>query len=177
MIVTISGSIGSGKTTLAKALAERFSMQHISAGKIMRDMAKEKGISLIEFSKYAEKNPEIDKEIDRRQKELAEKGNCILDGRISAYIMEADLCIWLDAPLEVRAKRVSKRENITEKEAIKSILEREASEKKRYKEIYNIDLDDRRIYDIILNTRRVNVEEMTDLVSEAIKVFNHHKTY
>lgn len=174
MIVTIGGSIGSGKTTLAKAISERFSMRHISAGKVMRDMAKEKGISLIEFSKYAETNSEIDKEIDRRQKELAKEGNCVLDGRISAYMMESDLCIWLDAPIEVRAKRVSNRENLPEKEALEGILKREGSEKKRYKEIYNIDLDDRKIYDIILNTKRVNVEEMTDLVSEAIKVFNHH---
>jgi cytidylate kinase len=176
MIITIGGSIGSGKSTLAEAISKRFNYKHISAGKVMRDMAEEKGISLLEFSKYAEKHPEIDKEIDRRQKEQAKNCNCVIDGRISAYIMPADLCIWLDAPLDIRAARVSKREKISVKDALEGILRREGSEKKRYKEIYKIDLTDHRIYDLIVNTKRINVEEMTDLVSEAIKVFNQHLT-
>jgi CMP/dCMP kinase len=176
MIITIGGSIGSGKSTLAEAIAKRFNYKHISAGKVMRDMAEEKGISLLEFSKYAEKHPEIDKEIDSRQKEQAKSRDCIIDGRISAYMMPADLCIWLDAPLEIRAARVAKRERITEIEAIEGILRREGSEKKRYKEIYKIDLNDHKIYDLIVNTKRISVEEMTDLVSEGIKVFNQRRT-
>ncbi|RLI90672.1 MAG: cytidylate kinase, partial [Candidatus Altiarchaeales archaeon] len=40
MIITIGGSICSGKTTLARELAKRFNLKHISAGSIMREMAK-----------------------------------------------------------------------------------------------------------------------------------------
>ena len=34
-------------------------------------MAKEKGMSVLEFSEFAEGNDDIDKEIDKRQAELA----------------------------------------------------------------------------------------------------------
>ena len=169
MIITIGGSIGSGKTTLAAEISRTFNMQHVSVGQIMREMAKEKGMDILEFSKYAEGNPTIDKEIDRKQKSLCSKGNSVVDGRLSAYMLDADLRMWLDAPLEVRAQRVAKREKTTETRAKKEILKREESEKKRYKEIYKIDLDDRRVHDLIINTKRFTVEEIVEIVSAVIK--------
>jgi len=168
MIVTIGGSVGSGKSTLAKEISTRFNLKHISAGQVMREMAKEKGMSLLEFSKLAEGNSDIDKEIDERQKKLA-KGDCVVDGRISAYFLGPDLSVWLTAPVNVRATRVSYRESISFKEAKKRILEREASEKKRYREFYKIDLDDLSRYDIILNTGRFDVNAMIKIVSSAIE--------
>jgi cytidylate kinase len=169
MIITIGGSIGSGKTTLADEISRTFNMQHVSVGKIMREMAKEKGMDILEFSKYAEGNPTIDKEIDRKQKSMCFKGNSVVDGRLSAYMLDANLRLWLDAPLEVRAQRVAKREKTTEIRAKKDILKREESEKKRYKDIYKIDLNDRAIYDLIINTKRFTVEEIVEIVSAIIK--------
>lgn len=168
MIITIGGSIGSGKTTLAGEISKRFNLEHISTGEIMRGMAKEKRMSLLEFSRYAESNPEIDREIDQRQKNLA-KDNCVVDGRLSAYFLPAELKVWLDAPLEVRVDRVAKRDNVSEKEARKEILEREQSEKKRYREIYDIDLDDMEIYDLIINNEKFSIKDTADIVSTAIK--------
>jgi cytidylate kinase len=169
MIITIGGSIGSGKTTLAAEISHRFGMAHVSVGEVMRQMAKDRKMELIEFSKYAEANPGIDKEIDRKQKDMCSKGNCVVDGRLSAYMLDADLRIWLDAPLIVRAQRVAKREKKTETRAKKDILKREESEKKRYKDIYKIDLDDRAIYDLVINTKRFSVEEIVNMVSAIIK--------
>ena len=60
MIITVGGQAASGKSTLAKALAERLRYRHISAGHVMREMAAERGTSLVEFSRYAEKHPEVD---------------------------------------------------------------------------------------------------------------------
>ncbi len=168
MIITIGGSIGSGKTTLAREISKRFNLKYISAGRIMREMAREKRMSLLEFSEYAESHPEIDREIDQRQKNLA-KGNCIVDGRLSAYFLHAELKVWLDAPLKVRVERVARRDNVSKKEAREGILEREKSEKKRYREIYDIDLDDMKIYDLIINNEKFSIENTADIVSAAIK--------
>jgi len=121
MIIAIGGSIGSGKTTLASEISRAFDMQHVSAGQVMRDMAKERGMDILEFSRYAEEKPEVDREIDRKQKELCSRGNAVVDGRLSAYMLDADLRVWLDAPLEVRAKRVAMREKISEARAKKDI--------------------------------------------------------
>ena len=175
MIITIGGSIASGKTTLAKKISEKFNLRHISAGVVMREMAEEKGISLIEFSKYAEKHPEIDKEIDERQKRLSMQGDCVVDGRLSAYFIDSELKIWLTAPVEVRAKRAMGRDNFKNiNEAVDKVSKREASEKKRYREFYNIDLDDMKIYDLILNTEKFDIPGMTEIVSLAVEklIFN-----
>ena len=168
MIITIGGSICSGKTTLARELAKKFNLRHISAGSIMREMAKKRGISLLEFSRYAESNPEVDLEIDKKQKELA-SGNCVVDGRLSAYFLDSDLKIWLDAPLNVRAERLSERDKKSEEDAKRSIIEREDSERKRYMEIYGINLRDISAYDLIINTAKFDIKTMTELVSIAIK--------
>ncbi len=168
MIITIGGSICSGKTTLARKLAEKFNMKHISAGRIMREMAKENGMSLLEFSKYVESNPDVDLEIDKKQKELA-KGNCVVDGRLSGHFLDSDLKIWLNAPPNVRAERLSERDKKSEGDAKKCIIEREDSERKMYMKLYGIDLKDMSVYDLIMNTAKFDIKNMTELVSIAIK--------
>lgn len=168
MIVTIGGSVGSGKSTLAKEIASRFDLRHISAGAVMRQMAKEKGMNLLEFSRLAEKNSQIDRDIDEKQKKMA-NGNCVVEGRLSAHFLKADISIWLTAPLDARATRVSYREKISPEEAKKRITKREASEKKRYREFYNIELGDMGKYDIVLNTGKFDIDSMVRIVSLAIE--------
>ncbi|RLI95357.1 MAG: cytidylate kinase [Candidatus Altiarchaeales archaeon] len=170
MIITVSGLIGSGKSTLAKELADRFNLRYISPGMIMRDMAKKRGMTLLEFSKYAEKNPEIDEEIDKLQKRLSRNGYCVVDGRLSSYFIDSDLKIWLRASLDVRARRISDRDKIPLELARKGILERERSERLRYKKFYGIDLDNLDIYDIILNTDKFDAREMTEIISTAVRL-------
>ncbi len=171
MIITISGQVGAGKSTLAKEIAEKFNLKHISAGGIMREMADQRGMSLMEFSKFAELNSWIDKDIDEKQKKLAKRSrNCVVEGRISAHFLEADLKVFLIAPLEIRAKRVMKRDEVTTLgKAMKSIQEREESERKRYKKIYHIDLDNLEEYDLVLNTAKFTPQQMSEIVSSIIE--------
>jgi len=49
MIIAIGGSIGSGKTTLAVGVSKAFGMQHVSAGQVMRDMAKNGAWTYLSF--------------------------------------------------------------------------------------------------------------------------------
>ncbi len=169
MIVTIGGDIGSGKTTVARALAKKFKMRHISAGEIFRKMAKERGMSLSEFSRLAEKDPNIDEEIDARQVELAKKrGNAVVDGRLSGMLLKADLKIWLRAPLEVRAKRVAEREGKGYGQALREIKEREESEIKRYLERYGINMRNLSSYDAVLNTAPWGPRDVTAIIGKMV---------
>lgn len=171
MIITISGQVGAGKSTLGKKLAERFFLEYISAGRIMREMAREHEMNLLEFSKFAELNSWIDKEIDEKQKQAAEKShNCLVEGRISAHFLPADLKLFLIAPLETRAQRVMDRDKIGNiDEAKKGIEEREGSERKRYQRIYHIDLDKLDEYDLILNTEKFSAKEMETIIAGVIE--------
>ncbi len=176
MIVTVSGPIGSGKTTVARAIASRFKLCHISAGEVFRALAKERGMTLAEFSKYAEEHHEVDRLVDERQVELAKRGNAVVDGRLTAWLLpEAEIKIWLKAPLEVRAERVAKREGISYEQALKETKLREKSEAKRYREIYGIDLHDLSPYDIVLNTSLYEAEDVIEIISLCISLSPYYK--
>ena len=51
MIITLSGTAGSGKTTVAMEVAKRLKLKHHSVGKIMREMAEERDISIVSISR------------------------------------------------------------------------------------------------------------------------------
>ncbi|MDY6865947.1 MAG: AAA family ATPase [Halobacteriota archaeon] len=169
MKITLSGLPGSGTTTVAKILSERLNLEYISAGIIFRRLAKESGLSLAEFGKMAENDSEFDLMIDKRQKEVATgKDDILVEGRLSGFMIDSDLKIWIDAPLDVRAKRISERENIPLKEATEDIIVREACEHTRYISYYNIDLKDRHIYDIIIDSSKLDPHSIVDKIISAL---------
>jgi cytidylate kinase len=172
MIITIGGLAGSGTTTATDILSKRLDIPFISAGSIFRDMAKENGMSLFEFSKLAEGNTTIDIELDKRQAEIAKKSEkLIVEGRLSANFIDADLRLWLLAPIDTRAVRVCNRESIKSmKQAKEEIRIREESETLRYLTIHNIDINNLDISDLVLNTKRFNPDNITKIILTTLKV-------
>lgn len=171
MIITIGGLAGSGTTTASEVLSKRLNIPFISAGSIFRKMATENGMTIFEFSKFAEDNTDIDMEIDKRQADLANGSeNLIVEGRLSAYFIEADLRVWMIAPLNIRAKRICDRESKPMKLAKEEIKIRENSENLRYLDIHNIDINNFDIYDLILNTSRFKPNSIADIILTTLKV-------
>ena len=171
MIITIGGLAGTGTTTTAELLSEKLDIPYISAGSVFRDMAREKGMSVLEFSEFAEGNDDIDKEIDKRQAELAKSAdNLIVEGRLSAYFVEADLKLWLVTPFDVRSGRIAERESKSVELASEEIIAREKSEALRYMDIHNIDISNMDIYDLIINTGTFDPEKVSEIILTTLKV-------
>ena len=171
MIITIGGLAGTGTTTAAEMLSEKLDIPYISAGFIFREMAAEKGMTVLEFSEFAEGNDDIDKEIDERQAELARSSdNLIVEGRLSAYFVEADLKLWLVTPFDVRSSRIAERESKSVDLAKKEIIVREESEALRYMDIHNIDIKNMDIYDLIINTGTFDPEKVSEIILTTLKV-------
>ncbi|MFX1450058.1 MAG: (d)CMP kinase [Promethearchaeota archaeon] len=171
VVIALSGPHGSGKSTYGKMLAEEFNFRHITIGLIFREMAKEKKLTLEEFSSYVEKHPEIDKELDERIILEAKKGNNVLiDSQLSAWMTQdlSQVKIYLTAPTPIRIKRIALRDDVSYEKAEKETLTRENSEKKRYKELYNIDISDLSIYDIIINTNIWSIVSTFEILKVAV---------
>jgi predicted cytidylate kinase len=177
MRITISGKAGSGKSTISKLLAQKLNLKHYSIGDLMRAMALEKGISIIEMGKLAEKDRSIDLELDNKLKELGKnEDNFVVDGRLAAFfIPHADVRVFLEADDNIRAERIHKDKRQHEqskdvKEMIDNINKREESEKKRYKEYYNVDYADKKLYNFVVNTNNKLPPEIVDTIIKQFKL-------
>jgi len=171
--IAISGPHGAGKSTLARKVAKHFGLRYISAGTLFRRMAEKLRMDLSEFSKYAEEHPEVDRKIDEMTVEEAKKKNVVLDGRITAWIAKeyADLKILLTAPLEVRVKRIAERDGLEYSSALSETLVREQSESERFKKLYNINVMDLTLFDIVINTSKFSKECCERILMDAIEGF------
>ena len=175
MLLTVSGPPGSGKSTTAAALAEAVDLDHISGGDIFRSLAEERGLSPVEFNELAEEDEQIDRDLDRRLYEIAsERDGVLLESRLSGWLAadEADIKIWLDAPLNIRAERIAEREEKPFETAYEETHRRERSEARRYREYYNIDIEDRSIYDIVYNTARWSPEGVLGMLTTAVDSYD-----
>ncbi len=174
MRITISGPPGSGKTTACNRLSEILGLKAVVFGKIFRELAAEKHLSLLEFGELAEKDPSIDEAIDAKILEIArENENIILESRLSAYMLSRNSIpafkIYLGASPEVRMSRIGVREGQTLEDAKRETVERQASEAKRYKMYYDIDINDMSVYDLVVNTDDLDPDGVIETILKAIE--------
>ncbi|MFW5935088.1 MAG: (d)CMP kinase [Halolamina sp.] len=175
MLLTVSGPPGSGKSTNAELLAERFDLEHISGGDIFRQLADERGYTPVEFNELAEEEEQIDKDLDRRLRTIAaSRDDVLLESRLAGWLAaeHADLRFWLDAPLDVRAERIAAREDKTAEEARAVTERREGSEAKRYAALYDIDITDLSIYDAAINTARWGEAVVPEMLTAAVERYD-----
>jgi predicted cytidylate kinase len=172
-IITISGLPGAGTTTIATLLEKNLELKYVYSGDIFRKMAGKYNMSLEEFGSYCERHKEVDEQLDRYQLEILQKGNAIVEGRISGWLAHRNHItstkVLLEADLETRASRIVKRENGDIEKRKKEILKRENSEATRYKKYYNIDLDDTSIYDLVVDSSDKTPDEIVDIIIKEIK--------
>jgi predicted cytidylate kinase len=169
MIITISGLIGSGKTTVCLLLGERLGYRTVISGHLFREMAKELELSLEEFGRRAEQDPKYDRLIDERLLEMARnEHDIILEGRLAGQMLRRNsipaFSVFLDAPLEIRTQRISGREGVDLQAAMEEMRAREASEVLRYRKFYGIDVTDRSIYDMVIDTGALTPEQVVDMI-------------
>jgi predicted cytidylate kinase len=181
MIVSIGGYMGSGKSTIAKMLAEKLGWPRYYMGGIRRQKALERNLTLAEYNRLGETDPKTDFEVDEYQKKLGEtEDNFIIEGRTSWYFIPHSLKIYLDVNKKIAAKRIfndlqksadrnEARKFETEDEVLANILERETSDRARYKKYYQYDVYDPSHYDFVLNTTNLTIEETFGTVWEFIK--------
>jgi CMP/dCMP kinase len=172
-VITISGTPGSGKTTVAQLLEKKLDFKYVYSGIIFRELAEKYKMSLEEFGRFCENNSKIDKELDSRQIEILKKGNVILEGRLAGWLAHLNKIpafkVAIVADINTRAKRIVNREQGSVKKRKKEILEREKSEAVRYKKYYKIDLFDMSIYDLVIDSADKTPDEIVEKILKNFK--------
>jgi cytidylate kinase len=169
--IVISGPPGSGKTTQALLIAKHYGLKYFSAGKIFRDIAEQRKVSLEELSLLAMKDPSIDIEVDRMTYEAAAEDNIVIDGHLAAWIVSdiVDFRIYITAPLLLRVLRIASRDGKSVDEALRETVVREYSQHKRFMEFYGIDINDLSIFDLIINTKYIGIKEAFEIIKKALE--------
>jgi CMP/dCMP kinase len=176
MILTVSGEIGAGKSTVARALAQLLGLRYLSSGEIFREEARLRGVTLSALGRLAEQDPSIDCKIDQAQVAEARAGAIVIESRLSGWLVDGDVRVWLRAPLEVRARRVAARDAMTAEAARTDVEDREACERRRYAALYQIDLGDLTRYHLVLDTSLWGPDDITHAIAGLAGAFRGERS-
>lgn len=149
-------------------VAERLDIDRLDGGTVWRSLAAELGHTVAEFSALCEADPSYDLELDRRLAERARLGDVVLESRLAGWIATNEGLsahrVWLECDDEERARRVVAREGGSLDAAIAANAAREASEAARYRTYYGIDIADRSIYDLVLDSTSTPPAALVDAI-------------
>ena len=186
--IIISGPPAIGKTTIAKRLAKEFDVQYLSGGDILKELAGEQGFQTegddwwdtqegIHFLDQRKKNPEFDKNVDNKLKELFSKGGIVVTSYTLPWLVEGGVKIWLDGSKENSALRMTARDNSSKNEALEIVQKRYNENKIIYKELYGFEFgEDLSVFDKIIETDGLNVEQVLDIAKSTVREFFDTKT-
>ncbi len=183
MIISISGAQGSGKSTITKQLAEKLAWPRYYMGGMRREAAKKRGLTLAEYNKLGEIDPQTDLEVDEYQRLLGETSdNFVIEGRTSWHFIPHSLKLYLDVSEEEAANRIfhdlksrpEEAQSSATMEDIRLILaERKVSDVLRYRKYFNIEVYNPKNHDFYLDTSNLTIEEVFkkvwDFVTERLR--------
>jgi cytidylate kinase len=180
IVICICGMAGSGKSTVAKKLATRYSLRYYSGGDALKALAMEEDYKNIKhgwwespegmhFLEKRGKDQRFDEAIDKKLLEMARQGNVILDSWTMPWLLEKGFKIWLEASPEKRARRIAQRDSISVEEALKALRSKETQTKSIYKKLYGFNLgEDYKPFHLILDTDNLKAEEVFRVLSMVV---------
>jgi cytidylate kinase len=168
--ISISGDLGSGKSTISKLLREKLSFDLYSMGEAWRSLAAKYNMSILELNKYSETHP-LDEEMDQAM--AAKAGalqNIIFDSRLAWHFIPQSFKIHLTVDPMIAATRIfnDKRgdaeDYVDVTEAYQKINQRRISENNRYIHKYGIDCSQLNHYNLVVDTSHASPESIATLI-------------
>ena len=178
MLFSITGYMGSGKTTICKILSEKLGFERVSGGVVLRDGAKENNMSILKFVEYLltlDEISEYDKRADERIMRIAKESkgkNMIFDSRTAWHFIPESFKVYIIVSPYEAARRTYLVRNEHEEtyqtldEAQEALIERRVAENKRYKKIYGINCEDFNNYDVVIDTTSITPDRAVEIIME-----------
>jgi len=180
-IITIAGSLGSGKSSTARAVASALGFRHFSSGDLFRQLAAERGESIEAMNISAEAQRDIDLKVDNLLREMYRTDErLVIDSRMAWHWMPLSFKVFLVLDPDTAAQRIFNHlrdegrmsEAATSIDEVrKSIDRRFASEQKRYAALYGVNATDPLNFDIVINTKHNDLKTVTEIVSSAYRAW------
>ena len=182
--ITLSGELGSGKSTVANYLISKMPFKIVSAGLLFRQLAAKHGMSAKEFNEFIENDPKYDHYVDDTMAELGRTDEKIIfDSRMAWHFVPSSFKIYLYVDVDTATDRIFNdvgrvSESYSDKAtARQEIIDRRKSELLRYQNFYHCNLDDYNNYDLIVDTSHASRDEVNELVFNSFKAFEEGKEY
>lgn len=176
--ISITGDLGSGKSTVCSYLKEHYGLNVYSIGQIQRSLAVKYNMNILAFNKYMEIHPEIDEEIDSELTLIGRRDeDMVLDSRMAWHFVPDTFKVYLTVdPNEAARRVVNDKRGAVEKYkspevARLSLIERKKSENLRYITKYGVDCSNPDNYDLILDATAISPTEVAEAI---IAGFHRH---
>ncbi|MGC9075780.1 MAG: AAA family ATPase [Conexivisphaera sp.] len=176
--VVIAGMPASGKTTVARMVASRLNLNYVAGGDILREIARDRGYRPEgdgwwdsdegrRFLMERKGNPEFDKEVDRRLRELILSGGYVATSYSMPWLLGPEvLKVWLNASPSARAARMAKRDGIPVEDARRITEFRDGENAQLYRTLYGYELaPDASVFHLIIDTESVPPVDVAELIA------------
>ncbi|MBS0278873.1 MAG: cytidylate kinase family protein [Proteobacteria bacterium] len=175
MRITLNGSLGSGKSTIGRQLSEFYGVPFVSTGTLFREIGHISNLNALQTNLAAEDNSEIDFAVDRRIEKMNDDGDFIIDSRMAWHFVKDAIHVFLSCSPDTAATRIMSdggRLNETYAdfdEAKASLAARRASEVRRYKRLYNVDIEASENYNLFIITDDAAVGDIVTLIRSFVE--------
>ena len=175
MLISITGRLGSGKSTICNILREKYGYEIYSTGVINREFARRLGITTLELNKRLNDDPSLDHEIDGTVTKISEErknDKLIFDSRMAWHFAKDTFKIFLTIDPMEAAKRVMLNQRGAEEhyetveEACEKLVERSRVERDRFVDIYGVDYYDYNNFNIVVDTTSRTPDEIVAIIME-----------
>ena len=178
MHITITGKLGSGKSTVAKKLVELYGFEIFSTGAILRAAAAERGMDLLDLNKELNSKLDSDRSMDDlldnttiRVASERKDDKLIFDSRMAWHFVPGAFKVFVTVDPRVAAERVLKDPRPGEPaedvdELCAELVERSKVEQARFQYLYGVDYYDYKNFDLVVDSSHRTPDEVTALVWE-----------
>jgi cytidylate kinase len=183
MHITITGKLGSGKSTVAKKLASLYGFEIFSTGAILRAAAAQRGMDLLDLNKELNSKLENDRSMDDlidnttiRVATERKNDKLIFDSRMAWHFVPGAFKVFVTVDPRVAAERVMKDPRPGEPaedvdELCAELVERSKVEQARFQYLYGVDYYDYKNFDLVVDSSRRTPDEVTAIVWEHFNAF------
>lgn len=186
MHITITGNLGSGKSTVARIISEKYNYEVYSTGKIQRELARQMNLSTLELNQLMMSDRKYDHMIDDETARISRENkdkNIIFDSRLAWHFVEHSFKVFVSVSLDVAAGRIMNDqrgavENYSSFEEARRLLkERANTESIRYKDIYNLNYMDFSNYDLVIDSTYCDPNTLADIIMNEAKDYYDNPEY